>query len=68
VSHGYEHFGVLLRSAEDLQQLWDDLANDEDGVEPEPLSPSERGEGSFRFRHPSNHPFSELDAATTLWR
>ena len=50
VSHGYEHFGVLLRSPEDLQELWDDLANEEEDVELEPLSPSERGEGSFRFR------------------
>jgi hypothetical protein len=50
VSHGYEHFGVLLGSAEDLQQLWDDLANEEEDVELEPLSPNERGEGSFRFR------------------
>ena len=50
VSHGYEHFGVLLRSAEDLQLLWDDLAKDAEDVELEPFSPSERGEGSFRFR------------------
>ena len=50
VSHGYEHFGVLLGSAEDLQQLWDDLANGQEDVELEPLSPSESGEGSFRFR------------------
>ena len=50
VSHGYEHFGVLVGSAEDLQQLWDDLANEEEDVELEPLSPNESGEGSFRFR------------------
>jgi hypothetical protein len=50
VSHGYEHFGVLLRSAEDLQQLWDDLADDEQDVQLEPFTPSDSGEGSFRFR------------------
>lgn len=51
VTHGYEHFGVLLRSAEDLRQLWDDLANEEDDLQLEPLSTNERGEGSFRFQY-----------------
>lgn len=51
VSHGYEHFGVLVRSAEDLQQLWEELANEEDDVQLEPLSTSDDGEGSFRFRY-----------------
>ncbi len=51
VTHGYEHFGVLVPSAEDLQRLWDDLANEQDDVELEPLSPNARGEGSFRFRY-----------------
>ena len=51
VTHGYEHFGVLVRSAEELQQLWADLANEQEGVELEPLSPNARGEGSFRFRY-----------------
>jgi hypothetical protein len=50
VTHGYEHFGVLLGSAEDLQQLWDDLANEEQDVDLEPLVPNSEGEGSFRFR------------------
>lgn len=50
VTHGYEHFGVLVRSAADLQQLWDDLANEAEHVELEPLSPNDQGEGSFRFR------------------
>ncbi len=51
VSHGYEHFGVLVRSAKDLQQLWAELANEEDDVQLEPLSTSDDGEGSFRFRY-----------------
>ena len=50
VSHGYEHFGVLLGSAIALQQLWDDLAGQKEDVQLEPLVPSDRGEGSFRFR------------------
>jgi catechol-2,3-dioxygenase len=51
VTHGYEHFGVLVRSAEDLQELWAALDNEEDNVELEPLSTNEAGEGSFRFRY-----------------
>ena len=51
VSHGYEHFGVLVRSTEDLQRLWAELANEQDDVQLEPLSTSDDGEGSFRFRY-----------------
>ena len=47
LTHGYEHFGILVGSAEDLRQLWADLANDEDDVELEPLSTNDDGEGSF---------------------
>ena len=50
VTHGYEHFGVLLRSAEELRQLWAELDR-EDDVELAPLSPNDAGEGSFRFRY-----------------
>ena len=50
VTHGYEHFGVLVRSAEDLQALWAHLAEEQD-VELEPLSTNDDGEGSFRFRY-----------------
>lgn len=50
VTHGYEHFGVLLGSAKDLQELWNDLAKEEQDVELEPLLPTDQGEGSFRFR------------------
>jgi hypothetical protein len=50
VTHGYDHFGVLLGSAEGLQQLWDELSHEDEDVELEPLAPSETGEGSFRFR------------------
>src|SRR5512133_1009578 len=33
VTHGYEHFGVLVPSAEHLQRLWADLANEHEDVE-----------------------------------
>jgi Glyoxalase/Bleomycin resistance protein/Dioxygenase superfamily len=51
VTHGYEHFGVLVRSVEDLRRLWADLANEEHEVQLEPLSTNDDGEGSFRFRY-----------------
>src|SRR6266508_4720512 len=51
VSHGYEHFGILVRSAEVFQQLWADLANEQVDVQLEPLSTNDEGEGSFRFRY-----------------
>jgi hypothetical protein len=51
VTHGYEHFGVLVHSAADLQHLWTELDNGDDDVELEPLSPNDKGEGSFRFRY-----------------
>jgi hypothetical protein len=51
VTHGYEHFGVLLPSAEELQRLWHDLDALDDDVELEELSTNEDGEGSFRFRY-----------------
>ncbi len=51
VTHGYEHFGILVRSAEDLQQLWADLASEQDDVQLEPLTTNDDGEGSFRFRY-----------------
>lgn len=50
VTHGYEHFGVVMGSAEHLQQLWDELASQDADVELEPLLPNAKGEGSFRFR------------------
>jgi hypothetical protein len=50
VTHGYEHFGILVRSADDLQRLWADLANEQDDMKLEPLSTNDDGEGSFRFR------------------
>jgi hypothetical protein len=51
VTHGYEHFGVSVRSAEDLHQLWLELVNEGDDLQLEPLTTNDDGEGSFRFRH-----------------
>ena len=51
MSQGYEHFGVLVRSAEELQRVWTDLANAQVDVHLEPFSTNEKGEGSFRFRY-----------------
>ena len=45
------HFGVILRSAPDLEQLWSDLAATELDIELEALSTDSNGEGSFRFRY-----------------
>src|SRR4051812_10402528 len=46
VCHGYEHFGVLVRSAAEFQELWNELSNEQADVELEPLSTNENGEGS----------------------
>jgi len=51
VCHGYEHFGILVGSAEDLRRLWTELSNEQHDIELEPLAVSDVGEGSFRFRH-----------------
>jgi catechol-2,3-dioxygenase len=51
VTHGYEHIGILVESAERLAQLWSAFANEHVEVHLEPFTPNERGEGSFRFRY-----------------
>jgi catechol 2,3-dioxygenase-like lactoylglutathione lyase family enzyme len=51
VTHGYEHFGVLVRSARDLRRLWDALDNEAEDLQLQPLSTNGDGEGSFRFRY-----------------
>jgi hypothetical protein len=51
VSHGYDHFGVLVGSAAELRELWQHLADAEEDVDLEPLAPNDQGEGSFRFRY-----------------
>ncbi len=51
VTHGYEHFGIVVRSAQEFQRLWADLAQEQLDVQLEPLSTNDEGEGSFRFRY-----------------
>ena len=50
VSQGYEHFGVLVATGDELRALWDELAAHDEDVELAPLAPNDEGEGSFRFR------------------
>lgn len=50
-SHGYDHFGVLVRSTAELRELWAQLADEAENLELEPLVTSDQGEGSFRFRY-----------------
>ena len=51
VTTGYEHFGVSVRSAEELRRLWHELDDGDEDVDLEPLSTNDAGEGSFRFHH-----------------
>ena len=51
VSHGYEHFGTAVRSAEECRRIWTDLANEQVEVQLLQLSTNDKGEGSFRFRY-----------------
>jgi hypothetical protein len=48
---GYEHIGVLVRSADDFRRIWDDLDAETQDVELEPFPDRADGGGSFRFRH-----------------
>lgn len=49
-THGYEYFGVLVRTPSELRRLWDVLAKDSNELQLEPLSTNPDGEGSFRFQ------------------
>jgi len=51
VCHDYEHFGITLGSADDIEQLWDDLRADGRDVEVGELEASEDGVRVFRFRY-----------------
>ena len=50
VCSGYEHFGIVVASAEEVERLWRLLDVDQ-RVDPEPLSSDDRGLTTFRFRH-----------------
>src|SRR6476469_4978621 len=47
---GYDHFGVLVDSEDDLRALWDDLDRNHPTVEPRAISRT-GGTLTFRFRH-----------------
>jgi hypothetical protein len=49
--HGYEHFGLLVESPDDVDRIWDSLASDDRDVHLEPLSRGDEGYRSFRFRY-----------------
>src|SRR4051794_30566762 len=51
VCHGYEHFGITLQSADDIEQLWHDLRQDERAVDVGELETSADGFRVFRFRY-----------------
>jgi glyoxalase/bleomycin resistance protein/dioxygenase superfamily protein len=48
---GYEHFGLLVESPDDVDRIWDSLASDDRDVHLEPLSRGDEGYRSFRFRY-----------------
>jgi hypothetical protein len=48
--HGYDHVGVLVRSEDELRQLWDDLDQHHPDVTPRPISQT-GATLTFRFQH-----------------
>ena len=48
---GYEHFGLLVESAEDVDRIWASLASDARDLHLEPLARGDEGYRSFRFRY-----------------
>ena len=48
---GYEHFGLLLRSSDDVELAWSALHEAGRDVGLEPLERGDDGYRSFRFRH-----------------
>lgn len=51
VCDGYEHFGLLLRSPDDVEEVWTALRADGRDVQVEPLDRGEDGYRNFRFRY-----------------
>ena len=51
ICHDYEHFGITLGSAEELERLWNDLRADARDVEVGEIATSEDGFSVFRFRY-----------------
>lgn len=51
VCRGYEHFGLLVNSSADVEDLWARLSVDDRDVNLEPLGRGDDGYRSFRFRY-----------------
>jgi hypothetical protein len=51
VCHGYEHLGVVVESAAEVERLWAALDGDARAVYLEPLGAGDDGYRSFRFRY-----------------
>jgi hypothetical protein len=51
LAHGYEHFGLLVTSADAAEKLWTQLETDDRDVNLEPLKSGDGGYRSFRFRY-----------------
>jgi hypothetical protein len=51
VCDGYEHFGLLLRSGEDVENVWTALDSDPRDVQLEPLGSGDDGYRHFRFSY-----------------
>ena len=51
VTHGYEHFGLLVTSSEAAERLWAALDEENRDVNLEPLKTGDDGYRSFRFRY-----------------
>ena len=48
---GYEHFGLLVESPDDVDRIWASLAADDRDLHLEPLARGDEGYRSFRFRY-----------------
>jgi hypothetical protein len=51
VCSGYEHFGIVVASAEDAERMWGVLDRDHRDVHLEQLTRGDEGFRSFRFRY-----------------
>jgi len=51
VCSGYEHFGIVVGSTDEAEELWAVLHRDARDVHLEPLTRGEDGYRSFRFRY-----------------
>ena len=51
VCHGYEHFGIVVSSPQDVERIWNALDADDRDVHLEPMQRAADGYPSFRFRY-----------------